>query len=318
MAVIVRHIFKTVINLVLNFTWFNKIGIRLRYRIKQTSYECNRVGWTVTIFRSFEHPIKKRWKKITTLGWFNTTLNKEISKNISGFADPFLISYRSELYVLFELIVKDKGEIWYSKLLNGRIQAPKPALKEDFHLSYPNIFCENGEIYMIPETGEDFSVRLYKAEKFPNVWSVKKILNYGKHFVDTSFIKIDQIYYWFVYDINLNDAMLFFSYGISGEWQVHPQQEKINYRNGGQIIQYNGSLYRPVQNESTTYGSGLNLMKINELSTLTYHDEICFQNFLGKNIGYSLEGAHHLTFVEWNGDWIVATDGINRNFYRVY
>ena len=60
------------------------------------------------------------------------------------------------------------------------------------------------------------------------------------------------------------------------------------------------------------------LMKINELSTLTYHEEICFPNFLGKNKGYSLEGAHHLTFVEWNGDWIVATDGINRNFYRVY
>lgn len=311
-----RKILKTIINIILKITWFNNLGFRLRYRIKGRDYNSKRVGWTISIFNSSIHPIKKKWKKITTLGWFNSIEYRE-NNNISGFADPFLISYCSEVYVFFELIINSKGEIWYAILSDNGITPARSILQETFHISYPNIFYKDESVFMIPETGKDYSVRLYIAEEFPNNWSLKKILIEGKHFVDTSFIKINGIYYWFVFDFDLKSAMLFYSEGLEDDWLLHPQQENINYRNGGQIFQYNGSIYRPVQMDGKTYGSGLMLMKINDISKLTYDEEIYSSNFLVKQNGYSLEGSHHLSFIEINGNWIAATDGINRNYYRV-
>ena len=301
----------------LKLTWFNNLGFRLRYRIKNQDYYLKRVGWTISIYTSSQHPLKKEWSKTITLGWFNSILDNE-QKNIIGIADPFLISYGSDYFVFFELIIDNKGEIWYAKLSeDNSMPTIKPALQDSFHISFPNLFFVGKNIYMIPETGSDNSVRLYIAQDFPNDWSLKKIFLAGKHYVDTSFIIINGIYYWFLYDFDSKNAMLFYSDGIEGDWIRHPQQDNINYRNGGQIFQHNGSIYRPVQKEGGTYGSGIMLMKINTISESMYDEEIFSIDFLLRKNGYSLEGSHHISFVHNDGNWLVAIDNINRNYLKI-
>ena len=59
-------------------------------------------------------------------------------------------------------------------------------MKEKFHLSYPHIFKDNNEYYMIPETMEDSSIRLYKAINFPMKWEFKKTLISNISAVDTT------------------------------------------------------------------------------------------------------------------------------------
>ena len=49
---------------------------------------------------------------------------------------------------------------------------PLPALEEDFHLSFPTVFDWNGEIWMLPETGSDHSLRLYRCRAFPTGWEL--------------------------------------------------------------------------------------------------------------------------------------------------
>ena len=46
------------------------------------------------------------------------------------------------------------------------------ALEEDFHLSFPMVFDWNGEVWMIPETGSDHSLRLYRCKTFPTQWEL--------------------------------------------------------------------------------------------------------------------------------------------------
>ena len=46
------------------------------------------------------------------------------------------------------------------------------ALQEDFHLSFPTVFDWNGETWMIPETGSDHSLRIYRCKNFPAEWEL--------------------------------------------------------------------------------------------------------------------------------------------------
>ena len=49
---------------------------------------------------------------------------------------------------------------------------PLLALQEDFHLSFPTVFDWNGETWMIPETGSDHSLRIYRCKNFPAEWEL--------------------------------------------------------------------------------------------------------------------------------------------------
>ena len=55
---------------------------------------------------------------------------------------------------------------------DGTADGWRVALEEDFHLSFPMVFDWNGEVWMIPETGSDHSLRLYRCKTFPTQWEL--------------------------------------------------------------------------------------------------------------------------------------------------
>ena len=48
-------------------------------------------------------------------------------------------------------------------------------LEENFHLSFPFVFEDSGNLYMIPETAENQQIRLYECISFPEKWVLKTI-----------------------------------------------------------------------------------------------------------------------------------------------
>ena len=90
------------------------------------------------------------------------------------FADPLL--YRGGRRWLFAEAMDlstGKGRIEVCELHeDGTIDGWQPALEEDFHLSFPTVFDWNGEIWMLPETGSDHSLRLYRCRAFPTGWEL--------------------------------------------------------------------------------------------------------------------------------------------------
>ena len=96
------------------------------------------------------------------------------------FADPFVEKKGNSYYIFFEdfSLKKNKGSISCIKIdKKNKMKYFKDVIKENFHLSFPFIFKHNKHLFMVPESCEDKSIRLYKCIKFPNKWKfMKKII----------------------------------------------------------------------------------------------------------------------------------------------
>jgi hypothetical protein len=255
------------------------------------------------------------WKKETHVSWHNSFDDSAIM----GCADPFLIKDLNNIYLFYEVEIGTpvKGVLWCSKLEGNTFGKPTKILEKEYHLSFPNVFLgENGEYLMIPESYENNTVDLYFAKKFPSNWEFDTTLFKGGAFVDTVFHVIDGVYYWFTYDLNVNRTRLFYSKSLRGSWTEHPNSFFNSNRNAGRIFFHEGKVIRPIQVSYESYGEGVQLMEITELSLTVFKEKLFKYRFLFKNKGFELHGIHHFTFIENNEDVLIVTDGLNINFYK--
>ncbi len=91
------------------------------------------------------------------------------------FADPLLYRRSGTRYLFAEAmdLATGKGRIEVCRLQDdGTAGEWQVALEEEFHLSFPTVFDWNGETWMIPETGNDHSLRLYRCQEFPTRWEL--------------------------------------------------------------------------------------------------------------------------------------------------
>ena len=91
------------------------------------------------------------------------------------FADPLLCHRGGKRWLFAEAmdLSNGKGRLEVCELHDdGSIDGWRVALEEDFHLSFPMVFDWNGEVWMIPETGHDHSLRLYRCRVFPTKWEL--------------------------------------------------------------------------------------------------------------------------------------------------
>ena len=95
------------------------------------------------------------------------------------YADPFVIEHDGKPWVFFEDLPysTDKGIIVCAEInRDGSLSPTIPVLELPYHLSYPCIFRDAGELYMVPESVADGTVQLYRCERFPDVWKQVKVL----------------------------------------------------------------------------------------------------------------------------------------------
>ncbi|MBO5059264.1 MAG: hypothetical protein J6C10_07240 [Prevotella sp.] len=90
-------------------------------------------------------------------------------------ADPFLYEKNNTIYLFYEAfdLIERKGKIGYSVMSDdGSKDWSKPhiIIDEPYHLSFPNIFEKNGDIFIMPESCGDYRVKLFRARSFPNHW----------------------------------------------------------------------------------------------------------------------------------------------------
>lgn len=188
-------------------------------------------------------------------------------------------------------------------------------LKEKFHLSFPFVFENNGTVYMIPETGHDKAIRLYRANKNLNCFTFVKTLIGGKEYVDSSVIHHNGFYYLFTTEKNKSNKYtqcLFSSDSIEGPYKEHPCSPICiggKYgRNAGSILQIQGSLYRPTQDCSNKYGENVSLMRIHELDQNKYYEVVEKDALLDTSSPFYNDGGHQYNIVRFKGQILVAKD----------
>lgn len=202
-------------------------------------------------------------------------------------ADPFLFKKDNQYYAFFEVLdlLKRKGMIGYRTISENGYGDIHIIYECDIHLSFPYIYEENGEIYIIPESAHANELFRLKCIRFPDTWEKDKVLIKDK-LVDTVRVQRNERVYYLsqrVDDSNTFDRVDVF-YEENGQIKEcfgNPQKnDSSNARGAGSCFYLNGRLIRPTQDCSVAYGDKL---KFNEVLQL---DENVFSEKLLKTISY--------------------------------
>ena len=244
-------------------------------------------------------------------------------------ADPFMLEVGGCWYMFFELTNRfnNKGEIALATspdAVNWKFE--QIVLSEPFHMSYPYVFEWDGDFYMVPETGRDKSVRLYKASQFPLGWTCVATLLEGSRFADSSLFQFDG--HWWMFTDAGADAKspllrLYFATDLFGPWTEHQDSPIANgdpqiSRPGGRVVVIDGTPYRFTQNAYPVYGTELRAFEVYELSTTTYGErQVGGGPILGPGSdAWNRHGMHHIDphHLE-DGSWLACVDGcVRRDF----
>ena len=187
-------------------------------------------------------------------------------------ADPFLVKYHNTIYLFAEIFLyksERNGVIGYCIYENGRFGPWTITMDKHWHLSYPNVFVYEDDLYMCPESYQKEEVGIYKLIEFPDCWEkVVSLLENGKY-VDTTFLKREEREYLFTFQPSFKQyggSLLQYRIQdgkVSNMYTV--TNDKSTARPAGNFIEENGKLIRVSQNSSNGYGEGLVFSEIDTL-----------------------------------------------------
>jgi hypothetical protein len=183
------------------------------------------------------------------------------------YADPMLFKHQGMNYIFFEDYDYRKGVIrWSTISQDGAISAPELALELPIHLSFPFVFLENNDIFMIPETYDAKEVALFRTVKFPSNWEKHKVLVRGEHFADSMLFKHDG-YWWLFTAVDVDRLRVYYSTSLDEDFVPHPiNKQNLPGRNAGSVFYEDGHLVRPVMDCSKGYGTSMTLNRIEKLT----------------------------------------------------
>jgi len=198
-------------------------------------------------------------------------------------ADPFVLEKNGRYFIFFEDLPFAAGKAHISMIEVTRdkgASAPVKVLERDYHLSYPFLVEQDGELYMIPETGRNRTVEAYRCIDFPLRWRLERVLIDGQRLVDATFQRDADRWWMFanaaaggsrMFDDELH---LFHADSLLGAWKPHPRNpvksDARGARPAGQLVWRNGALLRPAQICVPRYGAGLSMNRVLRLTPHEY------------------------------------------------
>jgi hypothetical protein len=199
------------------------------------------------------------------------------------YADPFLLSHQGREFLFFEdyRYRSGKGVISCAELEDGKPSSPRVVLERPYHLSYPFLFCWEHEVFMLPETGTNRTVELYRAVDFPARWEFDRVLLSDVQAADPTLLEHNGKF-WLFTCVTVPGAapsqelFLFFADSPFGPWHPHPMNPIVsdvrNARPAGRIFRHEGELVRPAQDCSVRYGHAIRFNSIVVLSETEYRE----------------------------------------------
>jgi len=239
-------------------------------------------------------------------------------------ADPFMLRRNQTWYMYFEVLNNrtKRGEIGLATSGDGYSwKYQQIVLAEPFHLSYPYVFEYQNAVYMIPETHQANSVRLYRARRFPADWECIGTLLEGGYLADSSVVRHSGQWWMFVEagrDFRFDTLRLLYADELIGPWREHPQSPIVAgdphiARPAGRVIALNDKLIRYAQDDYPTYGQRVWAFEIIELTTRRYKERIVSPSPILEPAkdGWRRLGMHHVDPHETSdGSWLACVDGL--------
>jgi hypothetical protein len=250
----------------------------------------------------------------------NPVLTPEHATDVAAgaVADPFLLRAGDTWYLFLEVLNTrtGRGEIAYATSADGLAWSyRKVVLAEPFHLSYPCVLAWENEVYLIPESRQDRSVRLYRADDFPERWSLAATLLHGP-FADSTVVRHADAW-WLFAQRGLDELVLYRADDLAGPWRPHPQSplyagDRHITRPGGRVLRLGDRLLRFAQDGLPTYGNRLHALEIDLLSDSGYAEHEVAESpvLTAGGHGWNALAMHHLDALPLaEGGWLAAVDG---------
>jgi hypothetical protein len=200
-------------------------------------------------------------------------------------ADPFPIQRQGKSYIFFEELPFGAGKAHISVIevdREGRSSQPARVLERDYHLSYPFLVEDGGELYMIPETAQNGTVEIYRCVDFPHKWRRERVLLDGLFAADAT-VHHEAGRWWMFANAAANGAEvhdelhLFSADSLLGDWKPHranPVKSDVrNARPAGRLFRRGERLYRPAQICAPLYGTGIALNRVTRLDAEAFSEE---------------------------------------------
>jgi len=230
----------------------------------------------------------------------------------SQLADPIVVGHDGRNWLFVEEIPAGtlKGHLSVLEIgANGDVGKPVPILEKSYHLSYPFVFRDGSEFFMLPETSANNTIELYRAVRFPFEWKLEKVLFSNVRAVDTTPLFLDGIWYLLTTSARHgHETFLFWSNSLDGEWHYHPRNPICSdirrARGAGPLFRSHGALIRPAQNCSVRYGYAIALNRVLRISPTDYEEELIETIYPTWRKG--LLGTHTLS----SNDTFEAIDGL--------
>jgi hypothetical protein len=233
-------------------------------------------------------------------------------------ADPFVLLEDGTHYVFFEELEYEVGRGHICVLRIGRdgsVSAAERILERPYHVSYPFLLRWRGELYMIPETGDQGTLEVYRCTRFPDRWEFHGYLMRGLPLYDaTLYESSGRWWLWATASRALCDVELhLFSAEtpLSDNWTPHPANPVVSdvrrARPAGGLFVHNGRLYRPAQDSSRYYGYGVRVQEIVALTQQEYREREAASILPERDP--RIAGVHHLSF---GGDLTVIDAQVRR------
>ncbi|MBQ6067375.1 MAG: hypothetical protein IJK89_11215 [Clostridia bacterium] len=196
-------------------------------------------------------------------------------------ADPFLFTENGTTYLFAELYDKKDGlgKLGYAVYDGERFSPWKIVISEPYHLSYPNIFRQKGEIYIVPEASADNTLYAYKAVSFPDQWEKCEPILTGRCLVDTTFWDKDGKRWMFTYDIASQTSKKLYLYTVDKDGRLEQctdtcvSSDDASARPGGNFFQYKKDWIRVSQDCTGDYGVAVVFSKVLACSEEGYAEE---------------------------------------------
>jgi hypothetical protein len=196
-------------------------------------------------------------------------------------ADPFPVVWQGATYVFVEDFDHRQGKGIISVIPfdeNGPTVGPSPVLEEPWHLSYPFLFEDGQNIWMIPESSQNREISVYRAASFPTGWVKEAVLLGDISASDTTIVRHSGRLWMFTTISNAgrstDSLSIFTADNLFGPWVPHPRNplllDAAAARSGGNIIRRDDRLWRPVQDCRNRYGGALGLVEITQLDEENY------------------------------------------------
>jgi hypothetical protein len=200
-------------------------------------------------------------------------------------ADPFPVRSGDKWFVFIEEYPyrARKGHISVMEIgPDGTPSTPAPVLERAYHLSYPCVFQFEGAWYMLPETGANRTVELYRSARFPHQWTLDRILMRDVRVADATIVPHAGLWWMFANVAHsraadsYDELSLFHSKSPLGPWSPHrlnPIKSDVrSARPAGRVFTYKDGLYRPAQDCARRYGNAIAINRILRWDTERYEE----------------------------------------------